>query len=70
MTVLAGFMTMAFSATFQAGIYRVASTGGMATLFARDTMGRMNFPNGMDFDASGNLYNGPLRSEAKSSWLL
>ncbi len=45
-----------FSATFQAGIYRVASTGGMATLFARDTMGRMNFPNGMDFDASGNLY--------------
>jgi sugar lactone lactonase YvrE len=45
-----------FSPMFQAGVYRVSSAGGMATLFARDTMGRMNFPNGMDFDATGNLY--------------
>ena len=45
-----------FGMAFQPGIYRVAATGGTATLFARDTMGRMNFPNSIDFDAVGNLY--------------
>src|SRR5207244_4152107 len=45
-----------FGATFQAGLYRFPAGGGMATLFARDTMGRMNFPNGIDFDASGSFF--------------
>ena len=45
-----------FSMGFMAGVYRMGPMGGMATLFARDTMGRMNFPNGIDFDAMGNLF--------------
>lgn len=45
-----------FGAAFMAGIYRLPPTGGTATLFARDAMNRMNFPNGLAFDAMGNLF--------------
>ncbi len=36
------------------GIYRIPATGGTGVLFASDPM--MQFPNGLDFDSTGNLY--------------
>jgi sugar lactone lactonase YvrE len=41
------------------GIYRIPAAGGMGTLWASGTPagpGTMTFPNGLDFDAAGNLY--------------
>src|SRR3984957_14425440 len=45
---------VSFDPTVQQGIYRVGSTGGDATLFAKDP--KMVFPNGLSFDATGKLF--------------
>ncbi|MEP7119698.1 MAG: SMP-30/gluconolactonase/LRE family protein [Byssovorax sp.] len=41
-------------ATYQPGIYKIPAAGGAATLFAKDAA--MNFPNGMTFNAAGDLF--------------
>ena len=45
---------VSFDSSVQAGVYRVPSGGGDAVLFAKDA--RMVFPNGLLFDARGDLY--------------
>ena len=45
---------VSFDPSVQPGIYRVPSTGGQGTLFAKDA--KMVFPNGLVFDASGALF--------------
>lgn len=39
---------------YQPGIYKLPAAGGAATLFAKDV--GLNFPNGLVFDATGNLF--------------
>jgi hypothetical protein len=45
---------VSFDPSVQPGIYRVGAAGGDASLFARDA--KMVFPNGLVFDAAGNLF--------------
>jgi hypothetical protein len=45
---------VSFDPSVQPGIYRVGASGGDATLFAKDA--KMVFPNGIVFDAAGNLF--------------
>jgi sugar lactone lactonase YvrE len=45
---------VSFVPEVQAGIYRISSTGGKATLFAKHP--QMQFPNGLAFDEHGNLF--------------
>ncbi len=48
------FGVASFNVAVQAGIYKVPSTGGVATLVASDL--QLSFPNGLAFDSTGNLY--------------
>jgi sugar lactone lactonase YvrE len=45
---------VSFDPSVQPGVYRVGTAGGDATLFAKDP--KMVFPNGLIFDAAGNLF--------------
>jgi hypothetical protein len=45
---------VSFDPSVQPGIYRVPQAGGDASLFAKDS--KMAFPNGLVFDAAGNLF--------------
>jgi sugar lactone lactonase YvrE len=67
---------VSFDPSVQLGIYRVGAAGGDASLFAKDA--KMVFPNGLVFDATGNLFvtdsaAGTIfeiaRSGAVSSWV-
>jgi sugar lactone lactonase YvrE len=43
-----------FDAAYKPGVYKIPAAGGPATLFSSDAA--MTFPNGLTFDATGNLF--------------